>query len=58
MLCPLQYPLLFPYGDIGWHEGIEKIVKTKAQNFFKDDLISDPSVLALAEDIIRKEEKG
>lgn len=20
---PLQYPLLFPYGEYGWHEGIE-----------------------------------
>ncbi|PKA53311.1 hypothetical protein AXF42_Ash010041 [Apostasia shenzhenica] len=22
---PLQYPLLFPYGDTGWHQGILKI---------------------------------
>lgn len=21
---PLQYPLLFPYGEMGWHEGIKK----------------------------------
>ncbi|KAG2713614.1 hypothetical protein I3760_04G185100 [Carya illinoinensis] len=22
---PLQYPLLFPFGDIGWHQGIQRI---------------------------------
>nr|GMD83298.1 uncharacterized protein LOC109183853 isoform X1 [Ipomoea batatas] len=22
---PLQYPLLFPHGDIGWHEGIQRV---------------------------------
>nr|GMD96753.1 uncharacterized protein LOC109176597 [Ipomoea batatas] len=22
---PLQYPLLFPHGDIGWHEGIHRV---------------------------------
>ncbi|CAA0842066.1 Unknown protein [Striga hermonthica] len=22
---PLQYPLLFPFGQVGWHQGIEKI---------------------------------
>jgi len=55
---PLQYPLLFPYGDIGWHEGVEKIVKTRAQKFCKDDLLSDPRVIASADDIIQKEEKG
>jgi len=53
---PLQYPLLFSCGDIGWHEGIE--VKTKAEKFYKDDLINDLSVVASAEDIIQKEEKG
>ncbi|VFQ82158.1 unnamed protein product [Cuscuta campestris] len=24
---PLQYPLLFPYGEMGWHEGIEKVCR-------------------------------
>ena len=22
---PLQYPLLFPYGDAGWHLGIQRM---------------------------------
>lgn len=26
---PLQYPLLFPYGEAGWHEGISKAVKKR-----------------------------
>lgn len=29
---PLQYPLLFPYGDIGSHQGIQRVEKGK-KNF-------------------------
>uniref|UniRef100_A0A803Q2P1 Uncharacterized protein n=1 Tax=Cannabis sativa TaxID=3483 RepID=A0A803Q2P1_CANSA len=25
----LQYPLLFPHGDTGWHEGIQRVPKQK-----------------------------
>ena len=51
---PLQYPLLFPYGDTSWHKRLEKFAKT----IHKDDLISDLGTITSAEDIIRKEEKG
>ena len=26
---PLQYPLLFPYGDNGWHQRIQRVEKGK-----------------------------
>ena len=28
---PLQYPLLFTNGDVGWHHGILKINKNKGE---------------------------
>ncbi|XP_060973322.1 uncharacterized protein LOC115695347 isoform X2 [Cannabis sativa] len=28
----LQYPLLFPYGDNGWHKGIEKVGETQSRS--------------------------
>ncbi|XP_019189454.1 PREDICTED: uncharacterized protein LOC109183853 isoform X2 [Ipomoea nil] len=30
---PLQYPLLFPYGESGWHEGISKVPKSYQNNY-------------------------
>lgn len=29
---PLQYPLLFPYGESGWHEGIQRYRSTYSQS--------------------------
>ncbi|XP_060202830.1 uncharacterized protein LOC132631247 [Lycium barbarum] len=29
---PLQYPLLFPYGENGWHCGIQKIVEKRSSS--------------------------
>ncbi|XP_031099719.1 uncharacterized protein LOC116003920 [Ipomoea triloba] len=26
---PLQYPLLFPFGDVGWHEGIQRALQSR-----------------------------
>lgn len=28
---PLQYPLLFPYGETGWHQGIQRVDKGKRE---------------------------
>ncbi|XP_060962816.1 uncharacterized protein LOC115724117 isoform X1 [Cannabis sativa] len=28
----LQYPLLFPYGDNGWHKGIERVGETQSRS--------------------------
>ncbi|XP_028100698.1 uncharacterized protein LOC114300041 [Camellia sinensis] len=30
---PLQYPLLFPYGESGWHYGIDRVDKKKPKCF-------------------------
>nr|GMC91137.1 uncharacterized protein LOC109173038 [Ipomoea batatas] len=30
---PLQYPLLFPHGESGWHEGISKVPKSLTLRF-------------------------
>ncbi|KAG7992318.1 hypothetical protein I3843_02G121700 [Carya illinoinensis] len=37
---PLQYPLLFPLGDIGWHQGIQRINKRTISKKRKDPIVS------------------
>lgn len=55
---PLQYPLLFPYGEAGWHEGIKKSKKkTKAQPTQNDDS-TRPMNMQTEDDLIRKEKTG
>lgn len=49
---PLQYPLLFPHGESGWHEGIERIKQMGQSCLEKEDLIDVheiSSVLQLVE---------
>ena len=44
---PLQYPLLFPLGESGWHQGIEKNVqrlKTSDSRFDRLDQTTVDSV--------------
>ncbi|XP_022887958.1 uncharacterized protein LOC111403621 isoform X1 [Olea europaea var. sylvestris] len=52
---PLQYPLLFPFGEPGWHEGIQRYQKTyfETQNLL--DCIAFPSTVNFATEIIAKE---
>ena len=52
---PLQYPLLFPYGDIGWHENIERINIKKGKNLQHQQWI-DPHKLVLQ--ILRSDNEG
>ena len=46
---PLQYPLLFPYGDSGWHRHI----KRRQIN----DLLSHPNIVSI-DDLLNKEIRG
>ncbi|XP_027071599.1 uncharacterized protein [Coffea arabica] len=41
---PLQYPILFPQGEYGWHHGVKKLCKRKRKaDSCEDDLNVDPS---------------
>ncbi|KAL3851391.1 hypothetical protein ACJIZ3_013273 [Penstemon smallii] len=61
---PLQYPILFPYGESGWHSGIKKkgihrVSASKKQNKPCAGFDSvDPTNLASAEDVLLQEEEG
>ncbi|KAL3840262.1 hypothetical protein ACJIZ3_024853 [Penstemon smallii] len=60
----LQYPLLFPNGEPGWHAGIKKIdtVLRSCGRKRKDPCVSfaaaDPTNMASAEEILEREEQG
>ncbi|XP_021751576.1 uncharacterized protein LOC110717232 [Chenopodium quinoa] len=52
---PLQYPLLFPYGDCGWTQGLKKISHSGAnQSATYPDLVLSCSVHT-AEDVLDQE---
>ncbi|GER43330.1 replication protein A 70 kDa DNA-binding subunit A [Striga asiatica] len=58
---PLQYPLLFPFGELGWHQGIEKLrttVSKKAAQTYASVPIISPSDMESAEDLIEAEHGG
>ena len=55
---PLHYPLLFPFGESSWHQGILKITRKKGESFCEDqDLINSQSI-ASALELIERETKG
>ena len=55
---PLQYPLLFPHGDTGWHQGIVKInTKNKGATCRGQDLVA-PNVNSSADELICQERQG
>ncbi|XP_042944678.1 uncharacterized protein LOC122278566 [Carya illinoinensis] len=56
---PLQYPLLFPLGDIGWHQGIQRINKRIASVFANNctTQLIDPHQSTSAEELLRREEQ-
>ncbi|KAG7943783.1 hypothetical protein I3843_15G061200 [Carya illinoinensis] len=57
---PLQYPLLFPFGDIGWHQGIQIINKRNASvstNNSTAELLN-PHQSTSAEQLLRREQQG
>ena len=54
---PLQYPLFFPLGESGWHQGIEKNVqRLKVSNSHFDQL--DPIAVDSVDQLLSKESKG
>ncbi|XP_042976278.1 uncharacterized protein LOC122307448 [Carya illinoinensis] len=56
---PLQYPLLFPFGDIGWHQGIQRINKRSASvstNNSTAELLN-PHQSTSAEQLLRREQQ-
>ncbi|XP_027072018.2 uncharacterized protein [Coffea arabica] len=61
---PLQYPLLFPRGESGWHHGIPKknVSCPKKRNIDEDDMLSDVSLIEGPSELIDLEktaaEKG
>ncbi|XP_021754981.1 uncharacterized protein LOC110720288 isoform X1 [Chenopodium quinoa] len=52
---PLQYPLLYPHGDSGWHEGLEKINGTTSSRHLQEEVCPLKSMNSL-EDILAEEE--
>ena len=55
---PLQYPLLLPHGDIGWHQGIQRMNKRNRQNHSNTYTFMNPYALTSAMDLFDKERKG
>ena len=54
----LQYPLMFPFGDTGWHQGIRKIDKHKRQFYCEGQFMIDPNKMALVAEMLDKESEG
>ncbi len=54
---PLQYPLIFPYGDTGWHQGIERVQKGKKLTSHVQALVN-PHGSRSAIELIEKETEG
>ncbi|XP_022875705.1 uncharacterized protein LOC111394171 [Olea europaea var. sylvestris] len=52
---PLQYPLLFPFGELGWHEGIQRYKKTYFETQNLPDCVAFPSTVNFATEIIANE---
>ncbi|KAL3834092.1 hypothetical protein ACJIZ3_008828 [Penstemon smallii] len=61
---PLQYPLLFPYGEPGWHPGIPKNTDMRAVSLGKgkaptsSSLPFNAAIVASAEEMLAAEEEG
>ncbi|KAG5552505.1 hypothetical protein RHGRI_010554 [Rhododendron griersonianum] len=52
---PLQYPLLFPSGEPGWHEGIKKVKASNTMEFCSGQGKVLPNQSATAEELITTE---
>ena len=55
---PLQYPLLFPYGDTGWHQGIKKVDKQSGQACFVNQDFIDARNIGSVEELLANEIEG
>ena len=54
---PLQYALLFPYGDTGWHEGIERNENYQGKSVC-NEFIADINKIMSIEELLKKEQEG
>ncbi|KAL5560737.1 hypothetical protein UlMin_036948 [Ulmus minor] len=54
---PLQYPLLFPFGEPGWHQGILKVNKTQKELFCQGQDIVNPQRIHSATELLENETK-
>ena len=54
----LQYPLMFPFGDTGWHQRIRKIDKHKRQFYCERQFMIDPNKMASVAEMLDKETEG
>jgi hypothetical protein len=55
---PLQYPLLFPYGDTGWHQGIQRLEKGKQHSSSQIEQLINPRASNSATELLEKETQG
>ncbi|GER34140.1 replication protein A 70 kDa DNA-binding subunit, partial [Striga asiatica] len=58
---PLQYPLIFPFGQVGWHQGIEKLgVKASSRPNQRCNSVRSvaPAGAIDADDLLFREESG
>ncbi|XP_031127556.1 uncharacterized protein LOC116029649 [Ipomoea triloba] len=55
---PLQYPLLFPFGDVGWHEGIQRALQSRNLQplGYVNSLSINANTQSSVDDLIRAEE--
>ena len=55
---PLQYPLLFPYGDTGWHRGIRKRTNRQDKAAIDDQDFIHVEQIASVGELISRENAG
>ena len=59
---PLQYPLMFPFGDLGWHQGIpKKGIKAQTKRLRKKTLTTEsicPINVSNVDELLENEEAG
>lgn len=55
---PLQYPLLFPCGDTGWHQGTQRVEKGKKYLPSQVEVLINPCELSSDTELINKKMKG
>ena len=55
---PLQYPLLFPLGDTGWHQGIQRVNRGSTLTSNETTRSIDPHRSISAEELLRREHRG
>lgn len=54
----LQYPLLFPLGETGWHYGIKRVEKMKGEQSCRGQFLVSPKSVQPTVDIIDAENEG